>query len=696
MELKDNLDVLADTEAGNVDSTKHDRSNILQSVTILRSVLDDLIPIGQLRAMFIQDMYQCLLSKGFDTDVFRSINDEMLLMRVALTRSDVQEYYLVRDHTHVQLRRHCYVPLQVDMPLDDAESSPPFLPYNPKLPRELHEMGVLATPKPSEIFAIMKGRAKVFHRVNIITNELSKTYHLSAARDAGLILDWYPVHNEFKIGQLKHTWANFNNLLDLTFVQPIFELRDYFGARIAFKVAWHGLYCKALLAMIPVAFTYIILGATDIMENYLGMSVVVMMWQRIAIDLWQKEETFYVEEFDISSQEQRIREKFRGTLKPSPIDANMKEKESSKALDILRRVVSNFITVCFIMVASLTIYLWSGMKDAIGNGEFTWGASVVVSVWIIVLGKIFQKTVLVLVDLENWKYTPEHYNSLLVKIVVFQCVNYYGSFLYLALKLNESHADKCPKGHCLVLLYPQICITVLCLLVFRILGCLFAVVKVKCRTWYLQWSAQKKEYDGKPSFLEQQSLWDKVTLDYEIEDHAELVLSLGYVLLFGGVFPFLVPLCYATFAVELRLVAFQLVSTSQRPVGEIMVGIGNWKYAVEALQQIGMVTTAFLLATEGTILKDARLLTRVTGIGLFCFLCQVMWYIIDSIIEPVDASTELLRARRQHVLTKIAYLSVGKEAYSVSEKLVKIEPPKDAEAVGGGKWQDLQQICSHR
>lgn len=675
-----------------------------------RSTEDSLqgnLTLSDLRADFVQELYSFLLGRGFDVEIFRSINDDELYICISVKRPDVRDIYLLRDHVNIQLRRHVFQKMQINIPMDEAESSAPYVPYNPHLSKVLCKAKVFETDNVDELYHIKKGKTRAAIRIHTIVNELRTNYHLEAAKKEGLILDWYPCHNSFRLEQLSFAWGNFVRLYDLSFLQPIHDLEEYFGARITFRLAWNGLYCKALLGLLPPAVLSAILVlisghpssiswlcpdhgivpevyCTEFFsteDHYMGMSLVIAIWSRIATNLWLREEAFYIEEFDIKKQPEFVREEFEGVPCKSKVDGNLIDKKPDRLRDTFWKIVSTLISSCFVAAAAIGVYFWT---DRLGIQKID--VSIMFSMCMVILGKIYSFVATYLCDMENHKYSRDYYNSLVQKTVGFQVLNYYGVLLYVAVKMRSSESG-CPKQGCNSEVQRQVGSTVLILIVFRIGMVVYGKLKVRLMVWYEEYEHQKK-YGGddnmRVTFLERQSRWDKIDMDTEIMDFAELVLSLGFLLLFGGVLPFLTPFCLLTFAVELRSAGVQLTTCFQRPVGDISIGIGYWHIALVALHRLGIVMTAFLLCYTGSLFKGAQVLTRIAGMIAFIILTLFTTLAVDTVFPPVTGSTNVLRQRRKHVVTKLSYLSAGiQDAYSG------LQMSRNEERVLLGDWHDL-------
>merc|ERR1719454_299842 len=95
-------------------------------------------------------------------------------------------------------------------------------------------------------------------RIRLIHRHFNKMVDLDKAVELGILKSWFPVHTGRWVKELNRCWADLKLMTDLTFVQPITNIHDYFGSRVAFNFAWHGVYCKMLLALLPVAFAFIL------------------------------------------------------------------------------------------------------------------------------------------------------------------------------------------------------------------------------------------------------------------------------------------------------------------------------------------------------------------------------------------------------------------------------------------------------
>merc|ERR1719326_703241 len=115
----------------------------------------------------------------------------------------------------------------------------------------------------------------------------------------------------------------------------------------------------------------------------------------------------------------------------------------------------------------------------------------------------------------------------------------------------------------------------------RIGQVLVASLQVKFALWWETYQMTSKGLTPPPrSFAEEQSKYLPFRIREQIEAMLQLVIPLGYVLIFGAVAPITVPMCFAVFVVQLRASAHLLASTAKRTVPRRQVGVGHWKDCV--------------------------------------------------------------------------------------------------------------------
>jgi len=644
------------------------------------------------RASLIQDVYSWLPTLGFDVTVFSSAVDSRIFLCISVSRQEIMDYYLARDDVLLQVQSDVVANLQILQPRDDPHSSPPRMQFDQKIIDQLYGAGVIQHKEVGEVYRMYHdGPDKPLtlmasDRFLLIHNEVMAGLNLSVALDHGLILDWYPVHDRQRLHLLHVTWASFDRLLDLDFVQPVHLIRDYFGARIGFDFAWNGFYCKALLALAPLALVYEL--ATWITDpspedqhnkQLLGFSIIILIWGQVAANLWDREQAFYIQAWNLDHVEDISRPQFRGTSGPSPIDGNLAMKQYPIVWLAFWRSVSCLATFC--LCSMVALFIWA-FRTVIG-GEGFWASSAVLTVQIKVFEFLYDSIAQVLTELENHRHHETHYNSYLWKQFTFQCVNHYLGFFYLTMKQSQTR-EGCPGDNCLGILQKQMSVSFAMLSLCRIGHVAACTAKVKYDLW--RWKQRCKD----ATFAEEQSKYNEYSVRDQIENKVQLIISLGHVLLFGAATPVIIPLCFAEFVVQLQASAFQLTNATKRPFPWKSKGIGAWREVQHLLIRMGTLNTAFLLVSFGESFKNTPLLTRLTGILIFCFASFVIWGMTKAIVPPRCDGVTLLMRRRRHVEKAILCADSG------SPEVLAHARADHSDVIRSGRWSEVPQLGTGR
>merc|ERR1719276_408352 len=140
-------------------------------------------------------------------------------------------------------------------------------------------------------------------------------------------------------------------------------------------------------------------------------------------------------------------------------------------------------------------------------------------------------------------------------------------------------------------------------------------------------------------YAETQASYTEFRIRQQIEMMLQLVISLGFVIMFGNVAPLIVPFCLAVFVVQLRVTAFLLVTTSKRPFPRRAFGIGAWQAVVVFLRGVGALFSAYLLAVYGAMFRGQELITRLSGMFGFCIFVFVLWLLVDLFCPSASPET---------------------------------------------------------
>lgn len=84
-----------------------------------------------------------------------------------------------------------------------------------------------------------------------------------------------------------------------------------------------------------------------------------------------------------------------------------------------------------------------------------------------------------------------------------------------------------------------------------------------------------------------------------LEDYLEMFIQFGFVVLFAPVFPLAPACCLLNNVIEIRVDAFKLCTTMQRPFGRRVENIGAWETCVEFMGTVAVIVNCVLIAQSG-------------------------------------------------------------------------------------------------
>merc|ERR1719263_1037275 len=133
----------------------------------------------------------------------------------------------------------------------------------------------------------------------------------------------------------------------------------------------------------------------------------------------------------------------------------------------------------------------------------------------------------------------------------------------------------------------------------------------------------------------------------------QLVVSLGYVLIFGAVAPIVVLFCFCVFLVQLRATAYRATTTCRRPLPRKSAGLGPIQDIVKSLMTFGSVTNGFLMVTYGVSFQGTSLITKISGLLVWIVVINLVWALTSLCLPAKSNGAHLLTLRRTHVLNKV-------------------------------------------
>jgi anoctamin-10/anoctamin-7 len=183
------------------------------------------------------------------------------------------------------------------------------------------------------------------------------------------------------------------------------------------------------------------------------------LWATCFLEFWKRKENWYAMRWGTEGfeEEEQARPQFKGDLMPSAITGEMElyfsESEFARRSMISVSVISVLILIVLGVVASLFMLRLIMMKQNIEANGTPVGpilTSVIQAVVIGILNYVYQMIAEALNDNENHRTDTEYEDNLIAKVFIFQYVNSYAAFFYVAfVKPYIQDFDPCLKNNCM-------------------------------------------------------------------------------------------------------------------------------------------------------------------------------------------------------------------------------------------------------
>jgi hypothetical protein len=231
--------------------------------------------------------------------------------------------------------------------------------------------------------------------------------------------------------------------------QPLDDVREYFGEKIAMYFAWLGFYAWALIVPAIVGIGLQVyqgyLGAdyTGLDWAQVGVAVFICLWSTIYKKAWDRELRAVSLKWGMDGTEEA--EKNRPQFVGDSDDANQGRRRSpvTNRLETyypewkrnLKQIASFAVILTAVGVVGglIELLMWSWDKLESDNFPFAeWLISFVFALEIRILSYFYEDVARSLNDWENHQTETSYEDSLIYKTFFFQIVNNYGALVYVA------------------------------------------------------------------------------------------------------------------------------------------------------------------------------------------------------------------------------------------------------------------------
>ncbi|XP_066504262.1 anoctamin-8 [Hoplias malabaricus] len=260
----------------------------------------------------------------------------------------------------------------------------------------------------------------------------------------GVIQQVFPLHEQRILGQLMKSWVQ-----AVCEKQPLDDICDYFGVKIAMYFAWLGFYTTSMLYPAVIGFVLWMLTESDQTSRDICCVVFALfnvVWATLFLERWKRrgaELAYKWGTLDTPSESlEEPRPQFRGVKRCSPVTGCEEFYYPPWRRRLFRCLVSFpvcILCLCFVFLAMLICFelqeFVMGIKELPRVARFI--PEILLAITVTACDEVYKKIACWLNDMENYRLQSAYEKNLIIKMVLFQFVNSYLSLFYIGFYLKD-------------------------------------------------------------------------------------------------------------------------------------------------------------------------------------------------------------------------------------------------------------------
>ncbi|XP_030630556.1 anoctamin-8 [Chanos chanos] len=260
----------------------------------------------------------------------------------------------------------------------------------------------------------------------------------------GVIIQLFPLHEQRILSQLMTSWVQ-----AVCERQPLDDICDYFGVKIAMYFAWLGFYTNSMLYPAVVGFLLWILSENDQTSQDVCCVVFALfnvVWATLFLERWKRREAELAYKWgtlDTPAEPlEEPRPQFRGVKRRSPVTGCEEfyyPPWKRRAFCWLVSLPICILCLCFVCLAMfICLELQEFVTEMKGLPSVTrFIPKILLAITVSTCDEVYKKIAVWLNDMENYRLQSTYENNLIIKTVFFQFINSYLSLFYIGFYLKD-------------------------------------------------------------------------------------------------------------------------------------------------------------------------------------------------------------------------------------------------------------------
>ncbi|XP_054432815.1 anoctamin-9 [Pteronotus mesoamericanus] len=470
----------------------------------------------------------------------------------------------------------------------------------------------------------------------------------------GVFEAMFPLHKEEHALQKK--WARWRNLFCK---QPIDDIRDYFGEKVALYFAWLGWYTYMLVPAALIGLVIFLSGfslfncsqiskeiceAHDIFmcprgdhsrryqrlsdtctfaklthlfdnEGTVVFAILMALWATVFLEFWKRQRARVVLHWDLYGWDEDQEEVALELMNCPDYKLQLHRHSYLRSTVIL---VLSLVMICIMigMAHLLVVYrvlasaifsrsAWPFLEEQVTTAVVVTGA-LVHYVTILVMTKVNKYAALKLCDFEKPRTFSERESKFTVKFFTLQFFAHFSSLVYVAFILGRINGHPGKSVRLAGLWKLEEC---------HLSGCMMDLfVQMAIIMGLKQTLSNCAEYLGPWLALKYRSMRGRLSHDPELKDwqrnyrlnpvdtfslfdeFMEMMIQYGFTTIFVAAFPLAPLLAFFSNVIEIRLDAVKMVRLQRRLVPRKAKDIGTWLYVLETIGVLAVIANGMVIA----------------------------------------------------------------------------------------------------
>ncbi|XP_059725704.1 anoctamin-8 isoform X4 [Haemorhous mexicanus] len=260
----------------------------------------------------------------------------------------------------------------------------------------------------------------------------------------GVIQQLFPLHEQRILQRLMKSWVQ-----AVCEAQPLDDICDYFGVKIAMYFAWLGFYTSAMVY--PAVFGSILYTFTDSDQTSQDISCVVfaifnVIWATLFLEEWKRRGAEFAYKWgtlDTPAESlEEPRPQFRGTKRISPVTSAEEFHYPPWKRLLFQSLVSLPVCLACLAIVFLLMLGCFQLQELVLSVQelprvLRFLPKIILAVIVTACDELYKKVALWLNDMENYRLQSAYEKHLIIKMVLFQFVNSYLSLFYIGFYLKD-------------------------------------------------------------------------------------------------------------------------------------------------------------------------------------------------------------------------------------------------------------------